>query len=318
MKFTFSYNQEIYDERREPLRRYLKWKNKEQRWTYHDCHVSVVGMESNRARIVLRRKFSGYSKFMQSNFDVNLMMGFVATNVRKSNTTELIFEVEQTSDKHQRALSNVRISSDDKEALDELYQRIQDSKSNPPKEIQVFSVETPRSDKFVPVVYQPRIDAWNYFLREINVHQSTDGTYEITLVFEDETLRRNVIFNSIYRLFRMAFYKRTKDIESFYVDPKNENFKFPGIYSAEDTLFDDSTHHDKKGDDGNVPSHRIKYYFQDKNHPIVFVNTSNHALAHHDNNHDFWKWEYVPWLGTIPIKLGSKTKKETELAYRQP
>jgi hypothetical protein len=315
--FTFSYSQEIYDERREPLRRYLKWKNKEQTWTYPDCLVSVVGMESNRSRIVLRRKFSGYSKFMQSNFEVNLMMGFVATDVQKFNDSQIIFEVEQSSDRHHRDLSNVRISSDDKEVLDELYQRIQDSKNNPPKEIHIFSIEILRSSIYVPVIYQPRIDAWNYFLREINVHQNSIGNYEITLVFEDEVLRKNAIFNFLYRLLRMAFYRRTKDIETFYIDPKKEAFRFPGIYSDDDTLFDDSTHFDKEGDDGNIKYHKIKYYFQDQNHPIVFVNTSNHALAPHDNNHDLWKWEYIPWIDTIPIRLGNKTNEETEIAYRQ-
>ena len=29
---------------------------------------------------------------------------------------------------------------------------------------------------------------------------------------------------------------------------------------------------------------------------MVFVNTSNHAMAEHDANHELWKWEYVPGL----------------------
>ena len=254
---------------------------------------------------------------MQSSFEVNLMMGFIAADVQKLNDGQLIFEVEQSSDKHHMVLSNVRISYDDKEDLDDLYQRIQDSKNYPPKEVDVFSIDIPRSGIFVPVIYQPRIDAWNYFLREINVHQDSNGNYEITLVLEDEVLRKNAIFNSLYRLFRIAFYRRTKDIETFYIDPKNESFRFPGIYSGDDTLFDDSTHFDKEGKDRRTHYHKIKYYFQDNNHPVVFVNTSNHALAPHDNNHDLWKWEYTPWINTIPIRLGNKTKEETEIAYRQ-
>lgn len=153
------------------------------------------------------------------------------------------------------------------------------------------------------VIYQPRIDAWNYFLREINVHQKPEGDYEITLVFEDGVLRKNAIFDFIYRLFRRAFYRRTKDIETFYIHPKIESFRFPGIYSGDDTLFDGSTHYDK-GKEGNIQHRKIKYYFQDQNHPIVFVNTSNHALAPHDNNHDLWKWEYTPWIDKIPWRHG--------------
>ena len=50
---------------------------------------------------------------------------------------------------------------------------------------------------------------------------------------------------------------------------------------------------------------------------MIFVNTSNHALAPHDNNHDLWKWEYVPWSKKIPIKLGTKTRQEVENEFKQ-
>ena len=52
------------------------------------------------------------------------------------------------------------------------------------------------------------------------------------------------------------------------------------------------------------------------NHPVIFVNTSNHALAPHDNNHDLWKWEYIPWNEKIPIKLGTKTRQEVESFFK--
>jgi hypothetical protein len=68
-------------------------------------------------------------------------------------------------------------------------------------------------------------------------------------------------FQFFYRLFRIAFYRRTKDIETFYIDPISESFRFPGIYSGDDTLFDDSTHHDKVED--GITNRKIKYYFQD-------------------------------------------------------
>ena len=61
----------------------------------------------------------------------------------------------------------------------------------------------------------------------------------------------------------------------------------------------------------------VKYNFQDTNHPVIFVNTSNHALAPHDNNHDLWKWEYVPWSEKIPIKSGSKSRQEVESFFKE-
>jgi hypothetical protein len=54
---------------------------------------------------------------------------------------------------------------------------------------------------------------------------------------------------------------------------------------------------------------RIKYYFNSRNYPIMFVNTSNHAVAEYDNNHQLWKWEYVPWLKKAPIIVGKMSRE---------
>jgi hypothetical protein len=41
---------------------------------------------------------------------------------------------------------------------------------------------------------------------------------------------------------------------------------------------------------GYLPGVSVKYYFMDWNHPVVFFNTSNHAMAEHDTNDRVWKW----------------------------
>ena len=115
------------------------------------------------------------------------------------------------------------------------------------------------------------------------------------------------IDNCIYRYIRLIKYKRTVDIETFSFS--NNQFVFDDIYSGDSNLFEDSIH--------NQETISAKYHFQDKNHPVIFVNTSNHALAPHDNNHDLWKWEYVPWSKKIPIKLGNKTREEVEKDYQE-
>lgn len=314
--FAFSYRQEIYDEKKEPQRRFLKWKNKDKTWHYENCQVSVIGMEDNKVRVIVRRKHSEYSSFKGMDFEANLMLGFVITGVKKADTT-LTFDVEQNQDKHyglvedkHRELYDVKITGDKKD-IDELYKTINNAMGNPPKETSIFSCDSKPELEFMPVVYQPKIDAWNNFLREINVH--TDyKRHEITLVFENEKLRKHAIFDFLYRAFRWTWYGRTKDIETFYVDINSEHFTFPGIYSENDTLFDDSTHLDKEEP---VEIHKIKYHYQDRNHPIVFVNTSNHAMAPHDNNHDFWKWEYIAWSKNTPIKKDHKTKEQTKEQY---
>ena len=143
-------------------------------------------------------------------------------------------------------------------------------------------------------------------MREINVHKVEGESFQITLVFQDEVLRKHGILDGIYRYIRLLRYKRTVDIETFSF--KNGQFTFEDIYSGDSNLFEDSIH--------NQQEISAKYYFQDNNHPVIFVNTSNHALAPHDNNHDLWKWEYVPWNNNIPIKLGNKTREETEQEYQ--
>ncbi|AFU57726.1 hypothetical protein Ngar_c07840 [Candidatus Nitrososphaera gargensis Ga9.2] len=74
-------------------------------------------------------------------------------------------------------------------------------------------------------------------------------------------------------------------------------FVFEGIYSGNHNLEYDTTHLDKPP----APHREIEYYFADQYHPIVFINTSNHAMGPHDNNHDLWKWEYVSWIKEAPI-----------------
>lgn len=314
--FSFSYRQEIYDEKKEPQRRFLKWKNEDKIWPYENCKVDVIGMQDSMARIIVRRTHSKHSEFMDSDFEVNLMMGFVITGVKRI-LHSLKFTVKQNQDKHygtiedkHRELHDVRIDGA-KEDIDRLEKQIKECMGNPPTNTSIFSCDSSPESKFMPVIYQPRIDAWNNFLREINVHTDSER-HEVTLVFEGEELRKHAIFDFLYRAFRWAWYGRTKDIETFYVDANSEYFTFPGIYSGDATVFDDSIHEDK---DEPVEKRKINYHYQDKNHPIVFVNTSNHAMSPHDNNHDFWKWEYIPWQKNIPVKTGDKTKEQTKEYY---
>ena len=64
-------------------------------------------------------------------------------------------------------------------------------------------------------------------------------------------------------------------------------FVFEGIYSGQYGIEHDTIHLDKPP----APKRPIEYYFLDHYHPIIFINTANHAMSEHDNNHDIWKWE---------------------------
>jgi len=125
--------------------------------------------------------------------------------------------------------------------------------------------------------------------------------------------------NSIYEIIRRVIYGRILDLESFKIlvakDFANDRFVFEGIYSNSEEMNADSIHGDKAPPP--APKHSIKYYFMDRNHPVVFVNTSNHAMAEHDTNDRIWKWEYIPCLTDAPIKLGSMTRKEIEQRFKK-
>lgn len=308
--FHFSYIQEIYDENKESKRYYLAWRNEEKNWNYHECDVKVFGMNNNRARIVVRRKKSGYSKFAGSEFEMNLMMGFIASNVRKEEVNYkniLVFDIEQSDDKYHRDLKDVRIWSDYEHETEDLYNTILQKRNNDSDSNIIESDFLERHNSMVPVIYQPKIDAWENFLREVHVHRKEDDSFQITLIFQDEMLRKHGILDGIYRYIRLIKYKRIVDIEDF--SYKDNQFYFGDIYSGDSNLFDDSIH--------NRETISTKYYFQDNNHPVIFVNTSNHALAPHDNNHDLWKWEYVPWSQNTPVKLGTKSRQEIEEYYQE-
>lgn len=306
MKFEFSYRQQEYDELKEHSRR-LGWKNKEKSHLYENCTVDVVGMDNDKTRVILRREITGHSTFVNSDFTLNLMMGIIVTKVIKKSEFQLILELQQSNDLQHRDLKDVRITSKNKEDISKLESEMVKKMGNPPDDATIIDPGSIKKfPEMMPVVYQPEIDAWLNILREIQVNKK-DGYYEITLVFEDENLRKHGIFDFFYRFVRLFKYRRTVDIESFRV--QDNDFHFDGIYSGKHILFDDSIH--------ETAQVSIKYYFQDSNHPVVFVNTSNHALAESDNNHDFWKREYVAWDDDVPVKFGNKTRIDTEKEYQR-
>jgi hypothetical protein len=55
-----------------------------------------------------------------------------------------------------------------------------------------------------------------------------------------------------------------------------------------------------------------------RNHPVIFVNTANHALNGNDANRRIWKWEYIPWLKeAAPIIFGKKTREEINSEFKK-
>lgn len=178
-------------------------------------------------------------------------------------------------------------------------------------------------DRIIPTIYQPAVDGLRNYLREVHCAQKDiDGgisEVEVTLIFNNEELRKHRLLDIPYRELRRLMYSRDSDVESFKIhidrsNKQNNRFIFKNIHSIIDgknnDLNEDSIHGDPEG-----IGCAISYYLIDYSHPVIFVNTSNHAMAEHDANQKLWKWEYVPGLMDSPVILGSKTRKEIDAEF---
>ena len=96
----------------------------------------------------------------------------------------------------------------------------------------ILRIETNDSgNRIIPVIYQPSNDSWKNFLRQIHCYKINNNTLEISLIFNNEELRKNKFWNSFYRKIRQLLYGRLEDVETFKIllrDKKPINFKFPG------------------------------------------------------------------------------------------
>ena len=206
-----------------------------------------------------------------------------------------------------------------------LYQNIRKYLDDPAKQGSptIFRVRADRIDEVIPVIYQPSVDSLDNFLREIHCFKNNSSELgsegvdiEVSLLFNNEQLRKFRFVDGFYRWLRKLIYGRMIDVETFVIhfvpDDSDRNYLvFQGIYSEHYNLEFDTIHGDK-----DPVKHGIDYYFMDTYHPVVFVNTSNHAMAEHDNNQDLWKWEYVPWLPKAPVVLGTKSRRDIEREFR--
>ncbi|MCL4436827.1 MAG: hypothetical protein M1387_08965 [Thaumarchaeota archaeon] len=206
-----------------------------------------------------------------------------------------------------------------------LYKMIKDELANPTAiGDNIFDVECDSpTDRVIPVIYQPAVDCLKNFVREVHcangsVDSNGRSEVEVSLIFENERLRKHGLLNTMYEAVRFILHRRTMDLESFkiHVDKDNDGntSTFENIYSGPYKINDDDVHGDKFPP---IPKHKIRNYFGNQTHPVIFVNTSNHAMAEMDNNGRMWKWEYVPWLDKAPVKLGAMTRKEIEPTLRR-
>jgi hypothetical protein len=317
------------------------WTGKEELWDSDNCTINFARTIDGKCLIVVRSSQTKYSSFMKKNVELRYMLSFEISGAPMQPTTELYTArdnipkrregpkqrwVMQLDDKHwiwQWTQNGLDIKNS---AIYGLYCAIVDELEHPtiPRDNIIKAQVEAQSNELIPVIYQPSVDALKNFVREVHCAKQTsnpDGSYtmEVSLLFNNERLRQHGALNSIYEFIRGLIYGRVMDLESFKILVANnladDSFVFEGIYSGKYEMNADSIHGDKAPPP--APKHSVKYYFLDRNHPVVFINTSNHAMAQHDSNPRIWKWEYIPWLADAPIKLGSMTRKEIEQASKK-
>jgi hypothetical protein len=188
-----------------------------------------------------------------------------------------------------------------------------------PTDRNILVAECPHIDKeILPAMYQPAIDELKNFVREIHCHKVMDNAnllfVEVSIMFNNEELRRHKILNRIYEKFRLLFYGRRIDIETFRIyygglNYDDQFFTFHNIYSGDNEIMEDNIHLDR---DWPSPHRAVSNYFVDNFHPVVFINTSNHALGENDNNNMLWKWEYQPFDEKSPVIFGTKSREQID------
>jgi hypothetical protein len=154
----------------------------------------------------------------------------------------------------------------------------------------------PANKTQIPVIYQSAISELPKFLRVVHCHPkyNSDNSIdlEVSLIFNSEELRKYKLSDGLYKVLSRTLYGRGIDIETFWIHLSMWNiyenyFRFENVYSGSYGIEEDSVH--LTGE-----TRPIVYYFNNTNHPIVFINTSNHAMGETDINSSFWKSEYVP------------------------
>jgi hypothetical protein len=305
---------------------------------WQNCSVSAFSTDSGNVRVNVRRRNIQYSMYMKRNIEIKFLYGFEISSIeepvaekydqsswRNHDGQEFrwVIHLKKEGNQHRdrRDCSIWQWASQGDIRQSDIFRLFRDieMKLKSPNYINLDDVDdnddTEANDQVIPVIVQPSTDGWKNFVRQVHSTKLDDFEDEFTLVFNDEHLRKHGILESFYRFLRPFLYGRLTDLESFRVILEGNDashFVFSGIYSGKSDITEDSVHGDREWFLRKAPRRRVKYYYANRKHPIVFMNTANHAMAEEDNNTTLWKWEFVPWEADSPIVYGNKSRKQIE------
>jgi hypothetical protein len=307
---------------------------------WDNCSISAFPTDGGKVRVNVRRKNIQYSMYMKKNIEIKFLYSFVISSVREPvvekydqssnccrNDTGQQFRwaihLEKEGDEHQdrKECSIWQWAPKAEITQSKIFRLFRDIEKKLKKSsdsiinLDDVDKETDDNKLMMPVIVQPSTDGWKNYVRQVHCVEVNDSEDEVTLVFNDEHLRKHSILESFYRFLRPYLYGRLTDIESFRVIRERNTASycvFPGIYSGKSNIMEDSIHGDKEWFLQKAPRRRVKYHYSNKMHPIIFINSANHAIAELDNNQTLWKWEFVAWKPDSPIVYGNKSRKDIE------
>ncbi|MDQ3966888.1 MAG: hypothetical protein M3275_00660 [Thermoproteota archaeon] len=337
----FSHREDVYNAELKGSQKVFYWTDHSQMWDWDNCTVSWLPRDRSTSsiiiRIVIRSLNTVFSEYRKKGVKIRYMLGFdvEASKIQLPKEERYNEPIENQPKKYgqERIRWVVKFNEDysiwqwkeegrtiESSKVHEIYKSIIKSLDEPiiPNTKDMFNVDTYDDNKIgkkiVPVVYQPAIDSWKNFVREVHCNALDNGQkIQVSILFNNEELRKHKIANRLYEWFRSWFYGRIIDVETFFTVLKGDNnpelFDFPFIYSGENSIEHDTIHIDRYGI-------TIKYFFGNLRHPIIFINTSNHAMSEHDTNHRLWKWEFIAWQKDGPIEFGEKSREDIDNSFK--
>lgn len=305
---------------------------------WEKCSVNAFSTDAGKVRVNVRKKNVQYSMYMKKNIEIKFIYSFDISSIEEpviekyeefsgcrddygGQDYRWAIHLKKEGHKHHQRLKDCSIwqwtsQGDIKESeVFRLFKDIENKLKSPDNIMNLDSDHAGSNNQVIPVIVQPSTDGWKNFVRQVHCAKLDDSQYEFTLVLNDEHLRKNRRLESFYRFLRPFLYGRLTDLESFRVildGNTASHFVFPGIYSGTSDIMEDSIHGDREWFFSKAPRRRVKYHFSNRMHPIVFMNTANHALGEEDNNPTLWKWEFVPWEADSPIVHGNKSRRQIE------
>lgn len=273
------------------------WTGEVEVWDYPACCISLARAADEKLKIVVRKKKPGHSNFHGKYIEIRKMIGFDLEKVYRPWTEKYVARENEGKRKPIKGPENrwvfqfndncwiwewakEGVSIEDS-SIYEFYRSICEEISNPTKESDnIFGVKdvmdinsevddgvTPK--KVFPVIYQPAVDCMKNYARFVYCSpcKTADGycEVEVSIIFNNEQLRKHSFFNNTYEVIRYYLYGRTHDIETFRIrykkDIEGHKLIFQNIYSGKNDLEQDSIHGDSIKP---APEHDVKYYFNSK------------------------------------------------------